>query len=258
MNNKFAILILSCDKYSDLWPVTIGLLKKNLPQGNYNIYLASNKISCLNPAVISILSGHDVDWSSSYLSILEQIPEDKLFVILEDVLISSPIEANRFSSCIQFLFEEKASHLKYWPSPRPDFLIGGGFSSYFPGAPYRVTVNGFWDRKVLTSLLLPGENPWQFEMQASYRSIYKEGFYTVDKPLFDFINMIEKGCWIPSSVKKLGNLNIDLDLSKRPILQGSSLVKSIAKRIYFNLILLIPWGFRVKLLSILKKAFISY
>ena len=103
MNNNFAILILSCDKFADLWPVALKQFRTHLQQCHFKIYVGSNTIKCDDPGVISLLSGEDVDWSSSYLAILRQIPEKKLFVLVEDHIVISTIDPSRFITCISFL-----------------------------------------------------------------------------------------------------------------------------------------------------------
>lgn len=257
--DDFAILILSCDKYADLWPITMMQFKQHFPHCPYKIYFGSNNIRAQDSDVISLLSGEDNDWSSSYLSILKQIPEKKLFILLEDLIVVSRIDREQFAACVEFLNEPDVKHIKYWPYPKPDRAANKlGFSIYQKGAPYRATVCGFWDRSCLESLLIPGETPWNFEILGSYRTSYLDGFYSLNHSLFDFINLIEKGMWIPDSVRKAAKLGITLDLNQRDSLQGKKTIKSWMQRIYFNLIMQIPWRYRVAIMTKLRKALISY
>ena len=259
MNNNFAILILSCDRYADLWPVALKQFRKHFEQNSYKIYFGSNTRKCEDPDVIPLLSGEDRDWSSSYLAILEKIPEKKLFVLLEDLLAVSTIDSSRFAACVEFLVHNNANHIKYWPNPNPDRSSDNPeFKIYDRGAPYRATVCGFWDREYLISLLLEGESPWDFEIMGSYRTSYVDGFYGLNKPLFEFKNLIEKGCWIPQSLEWAEKEGIELDLNKRPILQGRRQLVSRIKMAYFSLMIRVPWRSRVKWMNVLRRALISY
>jgi hypothetical protein len=259
MNKNFAILILSCDKYADLWPVTLSQFSKHFGQSSIKVYFGSNIQKCEDLNVIPLLSGEDKDWSSSYLAILKQIPEKKLFVLLEDLIIVSTIDRSRFTACLKFLECQDANHIKYWPSPIPDRSSDNPeFEIYDRGAPYRATVCGFWDRECLEKLLIPGENPWNFEVLGSYRTSYIDGFYGLTTPLFSFINLVEKGCWIPDSLKVARGMGIKIDTKPRSALKGGRSLKSRVQMICFNLILKIPWRYRVSAMALLRKIFISY
>lgn len=258
MNQSFAVLVLSCDKYADVWSPFFKCFRENFPQGDWPVYLGSNTKKCHEPGVLAVLSGGDPDWSTSFKRILEQIHQKKIFVILEDIFLSSNTDENVLKSVVNFMFEKDANFIRYRP-PAPDLatdnpLIG----ECTKGAPYRATVCGFWDRDYLLGLLLEGENPWNFEILGSYRTSYSNGFYVTRSPLFEFKNMIEKGKWIPASVDWANQNGVPLCLEARPMLEGGSQLKSLLQMKIFNLILLIPWQRRVKLMNQLRRLFISY
>lgn len=257
--SDFAILILSCDKYKDLWPVTLKQFHNHFKQCPYKIYFGSNAHRCDDPSVIPLLSGEDKDWSSSYLAILKQIPEKKLFVLLEDLIVVSTIDPSRFSACVEFLVQQNANHIKYWPIPDPHRTLSNSeFQVLERGKPYRTSVCGFWDREYIQQLLIPGENPWNFEVLGSYRTSYSDGFYQLATPLFEFLNLIEKGFWIPASLEKARQLGIEIDTNPRGTLKGGRSLKSAMQIIYFNLVLYIPWRYRVSIMAKLRKLLISY
>lgn len=260
-DQKLAVLILSCDKYADMWPFFLRQFGLFFPINDHTIYLGSNNIPCEDPRVVSILSGDDSDWSTSFKRILAQIEEPKIFVILEDLLLAGPIDHQGFKTALSYLIEKNALHIKYWAIPK-HLNLGRTESPrigiYPRDAPYRATVCGFWDRAYLMNLLIEGENPWNFEIMGSYRTSYSDGFYGLMRPLGEYRNMIEKGCWIPQSVEWAQQVEILLPLDKRPLLKGGNKVASRLKMIYFDLVLLISWRWRVKLMNMLRRAFISY
>ena len=259
MSSSFAVLVLSCDKYSDMWTSFFKCFRDNFPSGNWPVYLGSNTKECHEQGVITVLSGLDPDWSTSFKRILEQIPQKKIFIILEDLFLSSIVEVNVFTSLVDFMTEKDVNHIRYWANPPPDFptdnpLIG----ECAKGAPYRSTVCGIWDRDYLLKLLLEGENPWNFEILGSYRTSYSDGFYAMTSPLCEYQNMIEKGRWIPASVNWANQNSVPLCLEARPILKGGNQLKSLLQMWIFNLILHISWKYRVRLMNQLRKLFISY
>lgn len=255
----FAILILSCDKYKDLWPVTLKQFRSHFKQCPYKIYFGSNAHRCDDPSVIPLLSGEDKDWSTSYLAILKQIPEKKLFILLEDLIVISTVDSARFAACVEFLELHNANHIKYWPIPDPyRTSCHSEFQLLDQGKPYRATVCGFWDRQYLQQLLIPGENPWNFEVLGSYRTSYSDGFYELATPLFKVLNLIEKGFWIPASLESARHMGIAINTTPRSILKGGRSLKSVLQIIYFNMVFYIPWRYRISLMAKLRKLLISY
>jgi hypothetical protein len=258
-DERLAILVLSCDKYSDLWEPFLQQFRRHFPVEGARIYLGSNTAACPDPGVTPVLSGPDRDWSTSFARILDQIPERKLFVILEDLFLASHVDARTIEACTAWLFQRNALHIKYWASPAPETPTEQPLIGVYPrGAPYRATVCGFWDRAYLRSLLIPGESPWDFEIQGSYRASYADGIYGLRLPLCSYRNMIEKGCWIPASVEWARSAGVQLRLDRRPLLRGGSRLASRLKMLYFDLMLRVPWRWRVALMDKLRRALISY
>jgi hypothetical protein len=260
VSQSFSILVLSCDKYSDIWPFFFKCFRENFPTGNWPVYLGSNTKRCHESGVVTLLSGNDPDWSSSYKQILKQIPEEKIFVILEDLFLSSKVESNQFNTLIDFMFKKNANYIRYWANPyHPDLPTDNPFIGESPkGSPYRASVCGFWDKNYLLELLLEGESPWNFEIMGSYRTSYSDGFYATNSPICDYKNLIEKGSWIPASVDWANRNGIVLPLEARPILKGGNQLISRLQMGIFKFMKNIPWKYRVKLMNNFRKLFISY
>lgn len=258
-DHRLAILVLSCDKYSDLWPSFLQQFKRFFPAEDYPLYLGSNQVTCEDPDVTTILSGDDPDWSTSFKRILAQIDEPKLFIILEDLFLTSPVDNEVIQAALSFLFEKNAMHIKYW---QPMFSYGQTENPKIgvlpKRSPFRATVCGFWDRQCLMNLLIEGENPWEFEILGSYRTSYLEGFYGLNKTLCSYQNMVEKGSWIPQSVTWANEEKIALEIDQRPVFKGGNKILCQAKMLYFEWMLKIPWQWRVRLMNKLRRALISY
>lgn len=255
----FAILILSCDKYNDLWQPFIDQFHRQFPDNPYLIYFGSNEMACEYNGVIPILSGKDRDWSTSFRSILNQVPARKLFVILEDLFVSSPITKADFDECVRFMLDRDAHHIKYWTGIKPDRPTDHPlFAEFERGAPYRATVAAFWDRDYLLQLLIDGENPWNFEIMGSYRTSYSDGFYGMTRPLCDFINMVEKGYWIAGSLTWAELNGVAIDRTRRPMLRGKKGWISRLQVIYFKKMLGVHWQTRLRWINRLRQLLICY
>jgi hypothetical protein len=244
-----------------MWRPFLSQFRKYCPSDDIRVYVGSNVVTCNEPGVIPILSGEDTDWSSSYNKILTQIEEQKLLVLLDDYFLGSHVDMARLSRIVDFIFSTEAKYINCKSSltlppdePTRDVEIG----RYAHGVPYRATVCGFWDREYLMGLLMNGENPWDFEIMGSYRASYADGFFGLYNPLLDCRNLIEKGRWIPQSVKWAKKEGAVLNLDRRPMLKGANQIISKMKIIYFWMLLRIPWQRRVKWMNTLRRALISY
>ncbi|HIE02761.1 MAG TPA: hypothetical protein EYP59_21180 [Thiotrichaceae bacterium] len=260
MQHDLGILVLSCDKFADLWKPFFTLFWQNYENNSpYPVYLGSNTVGYEETKIKTIYSGEDRDWSTSCRTILQQIPHKYILLLLEDFFITSKIDSVKITQSVQFMQENNAKHIHFRPTPKPDkWLPNQEIGFYEKRAPYRVNVAGFWDREYLLNLLIDGESPWNFEIQGSYRTAYDEGFYCLNVPLFSHVHVVEKGCWFPEAIAYCNEHNIVLELDKRPVLSNLTRLKSKLQMYYFNLMIKVPWKFRVKCMDILRKLLISY
>ena len=255
-----AVLVLSCDRYADLWAPFLRQFRLHFPADEFPVYVGSNERPCTEPGIRAVLSGPDADWSSSFRRILEQVPHRKLMVILEDLLLAQPVDRELLDCALSLLAREDALHVKYWggtvpiDAPTSDPRVG----VYARGAPYRATVCGFWDRDYLVRLLVDGESPWNFEIMGSYRTSYADRFYGLTRPMCVVYNMVEKGRWIPASLQWALSQRNPVQAASRPALEGSGHFASSLKMAIFRTMTRIPWGWRVKLMNKLRLLLVSY
>ena len=257
MKDHLGILILSCDKNSDLWEPYFSLFWKNY-NASYPVYLGSNSIDYHGDNVRVIYSGEDIDWSTSCKTILRQIPNKYILLLLEDLFITSKINSSEISEHIKFLKHNEAKHLHLGPTPKPDYFLNKSIGVYERGAPYRVNVVGYWDKQYLLGLLMNGESPWDFEIKGSYRTVNEDGFFCLEKPLFSVTHVMEKGYWLPEAVNYCKHNDVSLEIDKRQILSNLKNLKSNFQEFYFNIMIKIPWKLRLKIMNILRKLLVTY
>ncbi len=258
-SSDLSILFISCDKYSDLWKPLFYCVDKYWSDCPYPMYLGSNTKKFEHKNVRSLLSGPDSDWSSSLKRQLSQITSTYVFLWLDDMFPIQHIELEEIIETITFMKKTSANHVHMVPNPTPDRLVENGkYGVYEKGAPYRATALGFWNVEYLKSLLIDGENPWNFEILGSYRTSYVGGFYCLMKPLFQRLHVVEKGKIFNDSADYCKKHTIPLDTTHRQIIQKGNFIKSELQKLYFNSVIQIPWKYRVSLMGILRKLVISY
>lgn len=258
-NNSCAILVLSCDKYSDLWDPFFTQFKKFWSDCPYKLYLGTNTFKYKNKLAKTILSGTPKDWSSDLFSILGQMKEDYLFIWVEDWLLTKRVNTQQFKRGFEFMSAHSANHIQMSsivPSDGPTNDALFGISE--KGAPYRVTVCGYWNREHLKRLLIPGENPWKFEIMGSYRASYLEGYFTVKKTLLHIIRTVEKGKIRREAYEYCKRHGIQLSTQMRSVHGTLEHIQSSLQDMLFIVILKIPWKFRLRLMEICRRLLVTY
>jgi len=258
--DDYGILILSCDKFEDTWDPFFKLFDQNWADCPFDIYLGTNTKAYESQRVTNIFSGEDKDWSSSLKSILDQIDKKYLYIILDDLFIVEKVNSQNFINCFEFLNENNGNLMHYNPKPKPEKTVSssyGEYGVYNCGMPYTVNVVGCWKVDYLKNLLLPGENPWNFEILGSYRASYSDGFYCVLLSPFVYLHSIEKGKWFEDAAIYLKEHNLFPD-SNRDIIKNEFKLLSEIQKIYFSIFMKIPWRYRLKVMNILRKLLISY
>jgi len=258
-SRQLTVLVLSCDKYCDLWYPFFYCLKKYWPDCPYRIVLGSNTKIYKSNIIKTILSGSDLNWSTSLKKLLEQIQTPYVFTWLDDSFPTAPVDTDVFTNTVEFMIKRNAKNVHAVASPKPDKVIANGqFGEYFKGAPFRVITQGFWQVNFLSEVLLEGENPWSFEIFGSYRCMYTDGFYCTIRPAIKYINVVEKGKIFQDSLNICRSLGIPLDISKREVLKNMSFIKSELQKITFNTMIKIPWTYRIRVMNLIRRILISY
>lgn len=259
-NNKdYAILILSCDKYSDIWEPFFSQFHKFWPECPFRVYLGSNAKTYIDKRVQSVRSMTSVDWSSDLSNILGKIKEEYIFVWMEDLLLIDHVDTKLFQRSFHFMQKSQANHMHMSPLISPDGIMDDRlFGSYKESVPYRVNAPGFWKKSHLRELLIPGENPWKFEVMGSYRSSYYGGYYCLMRQLFQFVRVVEKGNIRRGAYEYCLRNGIKLDTRYRHVDSEYERLKSDAAEYIFNGIVKIPWRLRVRTMDTLRRALASY
>lgn len=217
--DNIAVLIVSCDKYSDLWEPFFRLFRRYWPTCPYKVYLLSNTLSGDIPGVNSILMGEDTSWSDNLRLGLDHIPEEYVFLLLDDLFLIGKVDEKEVVRLFKWVVDSKVNYLRMNPYPRPDKAFNESVGVVSKGTIYRTsTVLSIWKKQVLKSLLVPGESAWDFEINGSIRSDSLDGFYSTEEILFPHINGVIKGKWDRKALKLISRIGVELNTQKRCVM----------------------------------------
>ncbi len=253
-----AVVVPSCDAYSDLWAPFFSLFWKYWPDCPFPVYLASNHQKFPHEKVSSLcVGGNHLYWSQRLAKALSELDTEYVLLILEDFFLRRPMQTLQVLKALESLHQLKGSMLRLVPRPPADEAVTG-FSllkRIRPHAPYRVSTQGaFWRRQTLIDLLGDGESIWEFELEGSRRSDILEGFYSTRKPILTYDHhVIERGKWFRNEAAHFGRIGINCDFSRRPIMSQMEMTRWRISMIKGWFLQRIPWPQRAYLVNFIKR-----
>jgi hypothetical protein len=257
MINDFALVIVSSKKYNDVLPVTLKQYENISYFSNIRKYLVCNSEIIINNKWNIINFNEDVSWSDNLIYALASINENYLILFLEDIYLEHILDINLLENALRKIKNDETYFVKFECVPTPLIEYDNDFSIYELGAPYSVSVLGFWNKVMLDKLLSCGENAWDFELNASYRSKILKNTFSTNRPIFQYINLIEKGKWHKDLSKEF-IISIGLNHNKRKFNNYFGICLNKSKTIIFFLMNKIDWKIRVKFVLLIKKFLATY
>lgn len=241
MSKKMAFLMTSCDAYEDLWNPFFECLDKVGGGVNCAVYLnteakqfnskrdLSFKVNTINQKGDSTIS-----WSRRMIDALNRIPEEYVFLVLDDFFVCDNIIWDSFDKLIDFMEKDsKIASIQFCgtrvrnaapneyllgDSPDLELMKRGGWKTHF--------VPTIWRKSVLLKWLRPWETIWAFEECGSKRANrwnYSEKVYVVkNQPIYDYLwikdcSAVINGKWLADNelIDFFNSNEIDVDWTKR-------------------------------------------
>lgn len=220
---KAVVMVLSFDKYSDLWPVYFDCAKR-FWQATLPTYLVTNEKQPEFEGVHVITTGPEVSWSRRARKAVEAVDAQYILLMLEDYYVTSNVTDALILPLISFMEKTDADYLRIYPFPEMHFKDADekGIHCVPEEALYGVNLQAsIWKKNYLLKLLEGGDfSAWEFEARQKngVATQVKGNLYTVDYAPFEMVNGVLQGKWYTPSVKTLQSLGFHIDTSKRDVL----------------------------------------
>jgi hypothetical protein len=195
-------LVVSCDKYSDIWPVFFQQMSRNWPDCPYQVCLLTNELDFQFNGVTVIKTGPDIDYSTQVRCAVESIKTPWLILWLEDCVFSERINSARVEKIVQSAIEINAGYLKL-SDDYPLSYDETGSSEFGPtprNVRYRSAVGmALYRRDTLLKLFPPGLSAWELD-KSSRSNQLSDSFYCLTlgaakQPPLPYVNTVIKGRW---------------------------------------------------------------
>lgn len=173
--NRIAVLVMSCDKYQDIWPYFFHYFWKAWPDCPYPLFLGSTNVVLDDHRVKTVLSFTDNSWSDSAASYLGGIEAKYVLLMQEDFFLERPVDAKEIEICLDAMEQLGAHYCRLLPDgARLNEIYGGRWNNFGwidSTNPYRISTQiSIWLKESLLEHLRSGESPWDFEIMGSERT----------------------------------------------------------------------------------------
>lgn len=212
-----ALVIISCDKYSDLWEGYEKSVQKFWPDCPFDIYITTNFKNYVSNRIRTIKVGEDKSWSQGLKKALDVIKDKYKYslITLEDLFLIENVDNK---SLLQTLDKALSEEVKYLRLHRNNYKKSKKKDLYEPINSkdlYRLNCTySLWDNIFLHSLLEEDENAWQFEYNAPKRVEDENKIYMVNEPFFKYSNTVIKGKWVPREIELINRLFPDYNITR--------------------------------------------
>jgi glycosyltransferase involved in cell wall biosynthesis len=227
-----SVLVVSCDRYRDLWPPFFHLFWKYWPGCPFPVYLGANSATWHGSAVRTLHAGRDESWSKSLKFFLSQIPSRYVLLLLEDFFLDGPISSDRLLRHLETLAALDGTVLRLLPNPPPDLPIENhpAIGQIHRLAAFRVSAQpGIWNRTALMAVLRDDESPWDFEHLGTVRSqADSRGYFCTRAASLPCRHVVERGKWFRPAARYYRKLDIGCDFAARPAMSALTAVKKLA------------------------------
>lgn len=223
---KTAVLVLSCDKYSDLWRPFFEIFWKRWPDCPYPVYLGSNHKTYSDPRVRAVLAGDDKSWANSVRGMLDQINVSRVILLLEDFIFLRDVDTKAIERLVDISLREEVDCLRLRAMPPASRPLRGhpGLGEILCGEPYRVSAQAaIWNTRFLRRLLLPKFSAWDFEFTGTLLSDRWGGkFWCVQEQVLFYRHCVERGLWLEHGIAYCRAEGAEPDLSVRGVCQAKN------------------------------------
>lgn len=205
-------MVVSCDKYADLWDPFFHSLRKNWPDCPYAVYLVTNHKDYNAPGVTVIKVGDDLSYSDNLEAAISQITEPWTILWLEDIFIAKPVDTHRLQDIIAQAQALPVGYLKL-STDLPLSYDGAPGQEIGPlpkGIRYRSAIGlSLYNVETLKKLLIPGASAWDLD-KSTLSNDLDEAFYALTskaarRPPIPILNAVIKGRWQRPAISFLRN-----------------------------------------------------
>ncbi len=243
---KLAIVVFSCDAYSDLWDNFFDCFNINWPDNEFECFLINNH-KRFDRKGVKVINAGDSDWTSRARYALLNIHHEYVLTFLDDYFISRKVDHKKIVDLLPFIQKENVSYYQLDITDKEDYYKWEKYKyDYMYIIPktreYWVDTSiAIWNKQFFLELL--GDfnySAWEFEIARNLETRipdhHKEKICLFDSRLIiSMCSMVIQGKFSPKALKKMKQNGFYINTNDRPILNFREAFKNDLKRFFSRL-----------------------
>lgn len=167
---KFAVVISTCDLYSDCWNPMMLSFRRYWPDCPYPVYMITNHKDCEDKGVTTIKIGEHLGWGSNTKKALPQIDCDYLLYLQEDFFFNTKVNTEGIKEDFDFCVKENVDYLRVMAPYKDNHpYLGSDVFCYDANEILKLKEHAMnlmaviWKKSTLLSLCVEGWTGWDYE-----------------------------------------------------------------------------------------------
>ena len=206
LKEKATMLILSCDKFSDLWDGHVKQLEEYWPDRGMDTYIVTDKQADKQYENVKIFSaGDSAEWSDRLYKMLETVKTEYVFITLDDYFLIRPVSSEKILNLVGMMDSCGFDYVRLFKRPTRATRepIPGYEKAFYVDSSCNYSVNlysGIWKTEFLKSCVAEPLNPWQFEVSLPRKACaYGAKCAVSNNDDFVILDVVRKGKLLHSS-----------------------------------------------------------
>lgn len=215
MNDRITLTIHTCEKFSDIWDVSIGLLNKNWNDRNMNTILVTDDESSRSFQNVQLFcAGKGLDMPERTKKLLSTINTEYIFFTLDDYFLVDKIDSNRINKLLDIMDKNKIDYLSFKNHHTTRKVIDSDEKIYEldlnSGEDYIVNLYpGIWRTSFMKKTLEEKKDIWDYEVSLTKYAIEQNSVCCTSKGnQFPILDGVRKGKFLHKSYSFLKKNNL--------------------------------------------------
>ena len=179
MEEKFSIIISTCDKFSDLWDGNIKLLNENWADRNVDTFLVTDKPTDRTFKNVTVVAtGEGTEITERLRTVMQLIKTEYVLFTLDDYFLTERISTAKIQEDIAIMQKHRLDFLRIFVMPKKHlrnrkaveiekdiYLLNNNAGDYI------VTLYaGIWRKDFMEKTLVGDLNAWQYEVSLTQKA----------------------------------------------------------------------------------------
>lgn len=220
--SKVAILIYSCQRNSDMWPIFCKLFDKYWSECPYEKILLTDKYpQDVKEVSFNQVVENDGNWHDMVLAGINRAKTKYVMLFMDDYLLCDYVDGKRIESFVEDAEKYNVANIRFAESPTIPFNVfdlNVNYHLYMPGTAYSFSTQvGIWNAECLKNYINPTWSAWDFERVGSMEiKDWKHPLLGSAMYRFPYEEGVRRGKWMDVGVRLCERNGIRIDFAKRP------------------------------------------